>query len=466
MTETVGDLNLASPVSITTGNRTRTPVAATASVQSDLGNVTLTSTTGSIRDAYNEALVSNPILVANMTAREQLFFNSRLSSGAITAQQLSNPLTAEMTKFLYPHTVFATQPAPLPPERANIRGNVVTLIASTSGAEIGSMGDRISIANPNNFSALPAAQANLLALSTPSDVIGVQYATYRYLGNAQSAVDLTTENFGNTARWQRISANILTGPSDALPINRTLSVGQRVLVEFNTQDYGLYEYKGASGVFDLVTQNYRDASRWQKIIGAAATDGGPANLTTGMLVTSKYTIDAMTVRRVDDVNIEASGAIVATAHNRVALESTGDSRLQRVVAGSDVQVTSAADILDVGLGTAAIASGGQVRLSAAGKIAGVTAGLPLRTQIAPAGSLITQSGLLTTVQQVAADTVINGVSTAINSLFVPRSVSGGALAITVTEGDLSIGALTSSTSVELVANGSILMRMPMAWADR
>ncbi len=90
-----------------------------------------------------------------------------------------------------------------------------------------------------------------------------------------------------------------------------------------------------------------------KVGCAAATDGPAANLTNGMLVTSKLTIDALTIRRVvDDVNVEATNSIIAFGHNRVAIESASDARLQRVVAGNDVQITSAANIVDLGIGSA------------------------------------------------------------------------------------------------------------------
>ncbi len=58
---------------------------------------------------------------------------------------------------------------------------------------------------------------------------------------------LKNENFSLASRWQRLTANISTGADDSAPIVRTVSTGQRVLVEFNATDYGLYEYRGASG---------------------------------------------------------------------------------------------------------------------------------------------------------------------------------------------------------------------------
>gem|GEM_PF-5747045 len=451
VTETIGDLVLASPVLLTSA------IVAEASIQSDLGDVTLVSTTGSIRDGLFESVPSKPVVVSLRSSREQAYLNAALAGGSISPQGLAFPLPAQMMKFLYPHTVFLLQQPPgVVPERPNIKAAVVSLTAATSGAEIGSIGDRVAIANPQAFSSLPAAQAALLSSATPDDIIGVQYATYRYLGTAASGVDLKAEDYLNAGRWQRLAPNISTGPSDALPINRSLTTGQRVLIEFSSRDYGMYEYRGSAGTFDLVTQNYGDTSRWLKVLGAASTDGASANLTNGMLVTSKFTIDALTIRRVDDINIEASSGIIAIANARLALESLGNMRLRRLEAGNDVQLTSAANIIDVGIGDAAIASLGQVRLNATGTISGTVASIPLRTQIVPSGSLDFRSLASTNIQQVATDTTINGTARTINTLFVPRADSIGAMQLSVLEGDLLLGAVSSSTSVSLFSAGSVL----------
>ena len=388
--------------------------------------------------------------------------NSGLSAGTFSAQSLANPLSPALTAFLLPHASFALpQSGASLAEQPNVKGALVSLTALAVGAEIGVMSDRVALANPQNYNSLTSQQASLLASATREDVLGVQYALYRYLGSAESNVVLKNENFSLASRWQRLTANISTGASDSAPIVRTVSTGQRVLVEFNASDYGLYEYRGASGSMNLVTQNYRDGARWLKLVGAAATDGPLANLTNGMLVTSKFTIDALTIRRVDDINVEATNSIIAFANNRVALESSGDARLQRVVAGNDVQITSAANIVDVGIGSAAIATGNQLRMQAL-SILGTDPGLPLRTQVVPTGSLEARTTADMTIRQIATDTTINGVAQAINNLFVARAASSGPMKITVDEGDMSLGVLTSTYTVDLTAAGSILDAYPDA----
>ncbi len=462
ITETAGDMLLAAPVTIKLTQPLPITIFADASVTSTDGNVTLSAAAGSIRDGFADTALFTPVIMSALTTRELAWVNNGLSTNQFSVQSLANPLSPSLTAFLLPHAQFALpQSSASVPERANVKGNVITLNALSSGAEIGAMSDRLTIVNPQNYSALTNQQASLLSSATREDVMGVQYALYRYLGTAQAGVDLKTENFANTSRWQRISADIATGASDAAPINRSVSTGQRVRVEFNATDYGLYQYLGPSGTLNLVTQNYRDTTRWLKLIGAAATDGANANLSNGMLVTSKFTIDALTLRRVDDVNFDASGSIIAIANNRVALETTGAARLQRVVAGNDVQVVAANNIVDIGAGSAAIASGNQVRLRAT-SIGGDGIGLPLRTQIVPTGSLEAQSTADMTIRQVSTDTTINGAFQAINHLFVSRTDSNGPMKISVDEGDMLVGFASSTYTIDLAANGSILDAYPDA----
>ena len=460
ITETTGDLVLGKPVQLSFTIPTAVTLTADASVQSDNDNVTLVSATGSIRDGIYEAERAAPIIFANLSLRQQLNINAGIASGALSAQALANPVSPGLMAFLYPHTIFQRpQTGDAVLEQANVKGKVVTLTAASNGSEIGQMGDRVSILNPQNFNALPPVHAALLASATREDIIGVQYATYRYLGGAQNNVDLKLENFSNTARWQKLNVDILTGTSDLVPVNRSVATGQRVLVEFNSEDYGLYEYRGANSTMNLVTQNFRDSSRWVKVIAGATTDGANANLVNGTLVSSKYSIDALAVRRVDDVNVEAATAIIANANARIALESSGDMPLERVVASGDIQLKSGTSILDVGAGVAAIATAGQLRMTAAQDIRGLS-NLPLRTQIAPTGSIQSDSTFAMSIQQVAADTTINGVSQSIDKLFVTRASSGGPMKIAVSESDLSIGFLKSTDSIELSAAGSILDAYP------
>ncbi|MEQ1829779.1 MAG: hypothetical protein ABL921_27705, partial [Pirellula sp.] len=459
ITETGGDIILGQPVQLSSEETQPTD----ASIQSDTDIVTLVASMGSIRDGRYEAERSAPIITANLSAREALFFNSAIAAGTITPLSLAYPLSPGLMAYLYPHTSFIQpQSAASVAERANIRGTQVTLTASNTGAEIGSIGERVSILNPQVHNALPAAHAALLSAATRDDVLGIQYTTYRYLGASQANIDLKAENFSNTARWQRLSPDILSGTADQAPINRTVSTGQRVLIEFNSSDYGLYEYRGSNSTLNLVTQNYRDTSRWLKIEAAASTDGPTVNLTNGMLVNSKYSIDALTIRLVEDINIDAAGSIVSTSNTRVALETAGNMSIQRIVAGGDVQLKSGSSVIDVGIGPAAIASGGQLRINAVADIRGASSVLPLRTQIGRTGSMEGQSLGAMSIQQVATDAVINGVTQSIDKLLVTRADSTGPMKLTVLESDLSIGRLQSVDSIELQAEGSILDAYPDA----
>ncbi len=235
ITEVSGDLNLLAPLTTST---------AAASVESTAGNVILTASAGSIRDRWlEEPIVAAPTF-STLTLRERAWANAGLAANLFSPQSLNFTMSPSMATFLYPHGQTASPPANGTSESPNVKGGFVTLSAQSTNAEIGSMGDQTVISNPQRFGLLTTPQASLLTSAKPDDVIGVQYSLYRYIGAAQTNVVLQNENFNDVARWQPILADLTTGADANAPIIRTLSTGQRLRVEFNASDYGLYQYLG------------------------------------------------------------------------------------------------------------------------------------------------------------------------------------------------------------------------------
>ncbi len=217
--QTNGDLLLIRPVEF----------KSAASVESLTGDVKLTATNGSILDADDEfqKKANNP-----QSALVGQFLNKGILNGQWTNGSLKYQAAAGLVKFLYPHTNFAGQDPPTEAtERVNVRGQEVTLSATAAGKEIGHVGNAIIINDPKNFSALSDEQQSILANANPTDVVGVAYGLYRFLGGNETNVDLTQERFINTSRWLKLDTHFATGLNRTGELSRQLKAGDRVRVK-------------------------------------------------------------------------------------------------------------------------------------------------------------------------------------------------------------------------------------------
>ncbi len=447
--EVNGDMKLLRPGGLTTQG----------SIVSTTGNVTLNAANGSIRDGSGELFSAIASFSLNrFTANELSYINAGVAAGRWTLQSVSNPMSPGLMRFLYPTTSFlGPNPDTISVELPNVFGNNVTLTASSAGGQIGLTSDPVTIRNPGNYAALSAADAATLANSRAADVIGVNYALYRYLGSNQNGVNLKSEDYNNTARWQKLAIQFTTGTNNEIPIIRSVVTGNRVLVEFNREDYGVYEYLGSSASIDLATQNFRDTTRWRAVISDFSSLDTSANLVTNQVVINRSLIDSLTIQRIDDLDVEASNSLTATAHGRAAIGSSGEMLINRIVAGGDLSLNSASNIRDTYFDSiAALATGGSLRIDATGIIAAANTVNPLRMQVSPTGVLRAQGDGDVRLLQVGADATINGITQPINNLFAGRVDTLSSTSIEVAEGNLSVGRITATASVELKANGSIL----------
>ncbi len=217
-----------------------------------------------------------------------------------------NPVSPGLVKFLNPHQGFIGQtPVVDVTERLNVKAREVTLNALAPGRQVGLIEPAVTIVNPRNYGGLTSTQASLMSQANGRDVVGVSYGLYRYLGQPQANVDLKLEDFANTSRWQKLNSHFSTGPDPLATVQRAVVTGNRVRVETSEEDYGIYEYLGTTATINLNAENYRDGSRWRLLLGAFATDGAAANLGNGTLVTNKFVIDALTIRKTEDINVDA-----------------------------------------------------------------------------------------------------------------------------------------------------------------
>ena len=266
ITQTNGDMPLIRPSSFT----------SSASVESLTGDVQLTNLEGSILDGDLETFRKRNA-TPNSRIQER-FISDSAARGLFSSQATAFPLSPSLMKFIAPHASVTVTPQTIS-ERLNVKGNNVILTTSGEDGSIGFISNNVLITNPRNYAALSMQQAALLSSSKPEDIIGVQYGLYRYTGPSQSNVNLTLEDFSNAARWQKLNPHFATGANGNVPVNITVATNQRVRVDFRADLYGMYEYLGPTALLNLTSENYGDTARWRALVGAFATDGGPASLT-------------------------------------------------------------------------------------------------------------------------------------------------------------------------------------------
>jgi hypothetical protein len=437
----------------------RTPFTiATASVESLEEDVFLTAEQGSILDGDDESRIERKN-TGRRTSTKGLI-QSGIASGVTSTNAFQFPVSPGLYQAIQPTVNFPNKPPVNPTERLNVKGEDVFLTALGTNGQVGQIGQNVAILNPTNYGALPKDQAELMSKANARDIVGIAYGLYRYLGPAQSNVNLSQENFSNPLRWQKLNATFATGADATATVTRTVANGARVRVEFNSKDYGLYEYLGNTSTMNLTTQNYADTNRWQKIIGVASNESTSFSLLNGALITNKSVIDAMTLRKTEDVNVDSSVTLRTTARKHVNLESPGRMPVSRVQAGNDIILRSGERIVDNGTDVAAIALGGNADLFANLAVSGSVVTSPFRTQVGTQGSLSVQVNGPANILQRSADTSVLGQDITVNSLFVANITAGGSVDVEVQEGNLLVGNITSSTDIDLLAPGAILDAYP------
>ncbi|MBF0462627.1 MAG: hypothetical protein HQL87_14685, partial [Magnetococcales bacterium] len=241
--ELAGDLNLLS---------SQTPDTV-ASVSSLHGNVTLMVDAGSIVNMAHTGL--NSANDGTLDPRLQ----SLVDQGLVSADQVQYLLSPELMAKLYPHAALPGYTPSTGADPLDIQGVNVTLVTDANDT-VGLSSPLMQIQMPDTgLSGLTDAARRALSLARPQDIQQVNYAVYRFIGNAAtlSLADGTT--FANANLWQKV-----------------------------TQDY--------SSV--MPTQ--------------ASTLDGTVHLQTGDLVTDKYVIESLTLQTWAPVTLQASGILNVT----------------------------------------------------------------------------------------------------------------------------------------------------------
>ena len=266
---------------------------------------------------------------------------------------------------------------------------------------------------------------------------------------------LNQERFSDTSLWQKIATDFSTSADSVVSINN----GNTVLVQFDADVYGVYEFLGNSGLINLANQDYNDGSRWQKLVADHATDDNVvSNILMDDLVLNKFVVESLTLEQSDDVDFEATSSLTVDAFDGVSLDTPADVKIKHIIAGGDVRLESLGNITDLyETGSlAAVSSFGSLTLGASGFVQGDDGINPFRIQLSPSSALRVIAGDVVDIVQIADDAIINGISQEISDLFVARVDAGGSATIEVIEGTMTVGRVSSDVSVDLRAEASIL----------
>ena len=256
VSERAGDMRLVEPLHFDSD----------ASVQSISGDVWITMQDGSLIDGIDELNVSlTEFDLGSQSVSVQNFFNIVAAERGWPVSVFDRSLSPGLYQFLFPHgETLGASYAFSAPERNNIDANNVVLFALAEENDIGTVLPPQVIDNPNNFGALSFDQQRVLSKASVNDIVGVHYDLYRYIASS-SSVDLDTEDYADTARWEPISVDYRTGAEDTGTSLATLQTGDTVLVQFDSIAYGVYEYLGPPRLSNLIAENYNVSSRWQRI---------------------------------------------------------------------------------------------------------------------------------------------------------------------------------------------------------
>ncbi|QOV24148.1 hypothetical protein [Anabaenopsis elenkinii] len=233
----------------------------------------------------------------------------------------------------------------------------------------------------NGYTDLTTEDKKLLSSATVSDIIGVTYGTYRYLGDGVSEVNLTQSDFTDTTLWQLVNPDIVTGVSRLIVDNRNVNQGDIVLVQYDAAEYGLYRYLGESATLDLTRQLYLDPTVWERLTASHGTDAvGKVTLETGQLVLDKSVIKTLTLQVINDVDVMTTGLTNINAGGAIALQEGGKLTVDKVTAGGNVRLQAAGNLTDnYTTDTPAVTtSGNNILLISGGVIASHTPDTPFR----------------------------------------------------------------------------------------
>jgi hypothetical protein len=400
----------------TTGNLLLTdPLSWDASIESISGDITLEAAEGSIQDGYFENNLANsdidPDLLENIV------------NAGYSEDKIKFAVSSNVIKDIYPHAIVS--PSANSTELLNISGANITLITSGETTQIGTVTDRMTIDNPQDFDSLSLEEKQALASANSGDVSCITYQLYEYMGENKSidlthvelikdktlvndlvtnkvyqyvgseskSVDLYTvdyandlewdvsdilpqnfnenieishyiSNYNNEAQfldhslWKKINIDFKTHLSISEPQTIEIENGNTVLVQYNDSVYGLYQYQGENRNIRLTAQDYTNTELWQKITADCATNDGTVDLATGHIVANKFYIESLMLQVFDDVNLDASGTLIANAQS-IAITSPGDININtldveknlRIIAGGNINFPESTEIVTKGAGS-------------------------------------------------------------------------------------------------------------------
>jgi len=159
----------------------------------------------------------------------------------------------------------------------------------------------------------------------------------------------------------------------------------------------------------------------------------------------------------DDIDVEATDSFSADAGDSIAIQTMGTLHIDHVEAGGDVRLLAGGEITDLDIdSTAAIAASGDLILSSGVAIEGNVGASPFRIQLSRTSDLSADAPGEIDIEQVTDDATIRGSFQEIDDLHISRVTGGGEVKIEVTERDMYVGKVISSTSVDLIAYQDIL----------
>ncbi|MEM6398913.1 MAG: hypothetical protein AAF757_01595 [Cyanobacteria bacterium P01_D01_bin.116] len=374
----------------------------------------------------------------------------RIAERTVSADSLEYPISPGLYSFLYPNEEYLESlgTTSTTVETANIIGNNITLTALGTNGEIGNVSEPVLIDLQNGYENIPTTQKALMSIATADDVLGVSYELYQYIGSNATGADLAAQDFSDTSLWQSITTDFITNTDRTIAQVNSVTTGQVVLVQFSATEYGRYEYLGASGDIDFAEEDFTDTTRWQSLAATYGTDAdSTVTLTNGNLVDNKDNIEYLTIRLLDDVNVEASESVTADTSGAAGLQSIGDLPINHVNAGDDVYLTAGGAIIDSYTDAiAAVTTTGDLSLTSDVQVMGVDGFSPFRVNLS-ADSQVTAEVLGDiSLIQVADDT----------DLSIERIEAEGEVFITTVDGNINLGKINTTGAVDLRAEGNIL----------
>ncbi|XZE52908.1 GEVED domain-containing protein [Planctomycetaceae bacterium SH139] len=462
--EFAGDLVLVMPTSLPD------TIAPTAAVTSVNGDVSITVETGDIIDGQEELFHGRTVATSADLTPSELTAITTLSedeSSRFSFEDFAYSISPSLHAAIAPLATFgpAGPPETSVPEQPNIIGRNIRLTTTSSqgsypGGSIGQISAPEVIEYPLGTIQDPKHSA-LYALSEaePQDIVGFRHLLLRYLKDPQSInlQDPADANFADPTVWEVVDPDFTTRTDETSdPV--AIANGQTVAVDYDADNYGLYRYLGPNSTLRLDQQVYQETSLWEPVMADATTSDGEVEVQTGDLVLNEFVVRSITIQLIDDVDVQATGSVIADAAQEIALAGHGDLYVETVRSGSEIYLESDADLVDSDAGSLSVAGAGNVRLSAGGDIRGES-GDSFVARV-PNGQLHVAAGGDATVVQPSGTIVIEGTDYTVTGLELARANVDGALSVETLVGDMTVGQVVSGTSVVLRAPGSLLDGMP------